>query len=125
MTGPGDTNYGIYQSGSGSIHNNGPTAVGAGAIANAGPVHETGPTVAQALSELRRLLAERGVDLPDEDRARARGEIEEIAEQLTAPNPDRSRLSAAIARLATALASVTALAVAAEALRTAAESLFR
>lgn len=124
MNGSGDTNYGIYQSGSGHIQSSGPTAVGSHAAASSGSSQEGTLTAPQALAQLRQLLAERGGELPDAARAQARGEIEEISEQLESPTRDRGRLSAALSRLSTALASVTTLAIAAEALRTAAESLF-
>lgn len=116
----GDYNIGFHQSGSGRIDNSGPVAVGSGARATGGPVppsSEGGLTPEQALAALRELLAEHGAALPDEDRARARGEIEEVAEQLAGPAPDGGRVARAVDRLAAALSSVTVLATGAGALR--------
>lgn len=119
----GGGNYGIYQSGSGSIDNSGPLAVGEGASASSGPAPGQEPSAAEALAQLRRLLAAHGGELPDAARAQARGEVEEVADQLDSPARDRGRLAAALARLVSALASVTVLATAAEALKTAVEKL--
>ncbi|MBY8882414.1 DUF5955 family protein [Actinacidiphila acidipaludis] len=113
----GTWNVGIHQSGSGRIDNSGPMAVGEGAQVNVGGAPDGGLTPAQALDVLGALLAAHGAQLSDEDRARARGELGEVTDQLAAPAPDPGRLSRAIARLTTAVSSVTALASAADALR--------
>lgn len=116
----GDYNIGIYQSGSGRIDNSGPVAAGSNARATGGPVPPAsadGVTPEQALAALRELLAEHGAALPDEDRARARGELEEVADQLSGPEPDAGRVRRAMDRLAAALSSVTVLATAAGAVR--------
>ncbi|MEE4542582.1 DUF5955 family protein [Streptomyces sp. V4-01] len=114
----GGWNIGIHQSGSGRIENSGPMAVGQGARASGGGGAPAGGlTPAQALDALAALLAAHGADLSDEERARARGELAEVTDQLAAPAPDPGRLSRAIGRLTTALSSVTALAAGAEALR--------
>jgi len=120
----GDRNYGIYQSGSGTIDSSGPMAVGRQAVANSGTTKDRPPTAAEALADLRRLLAEHGAGLPDPARAQARGEIEEISDLLDSPGAEPGRLSAALTRLSASIASVTALATGAEALRTAVERLF-
>ncbi|MYS22105.1 hypothetical protein GA0115240_138213 [Streptomyces sp. DvalAA-14] len=117
----GNRNTGIHQTGSGRIDNSGPIAVGDGAQARGGapgPSPSAGElTPQQALDALRALLAEHGSDLTDEDRARARGELAEVTDQLAAPEPDPGRIARILGRLTAALSSVTALAVAADRLR--------
>ncbi|MCK8679490.1 MULTISPECIES: DUF5955 family protein [Streptomyces] len=123
MTTSGEHSVGIHQTGAGRIHNSGAVAAGRGArasvVSDGGAADQDGPTPQEALAALRELLAEHGRELPDADRARARGEVEEVADELAAEEPDRGRLTGALDRLAAALSSVAVLAAAADALRTA------
>lgn len=114
----GTWNIGIHQSGSGRIENSGPMAVGEGAQATGGGgAGSGGLTPAEALEALGALLAAHGAELSDEDRARARGELVEVTDQLADPAADPGRVARAIGRLTAAVSSVTALATGAEALR--------
>lgn len=119
----GGDNYGMYQSGSGRMDNSGPMAVGSGARATTHTGGATGdpalPSPQEALAELRALLAEHGRQLPAAGRAQARGEVEEVADELDADEPHRGRLSEALDRLAAALGPVAVLTSAAETLRAA------
>ncbi|MEU0299439.1 DUF5955 family protein [Streptomyces sp. NPDC006175] len=124
----GEQNIGIYQAGSGKIDNSGTTVAGSGAkvsVTTDGPATAPdGLSPSEALAALRELLAVHGRELPDADRARARGELEEVADELAADEPDRGRLAGALDRLGTALGSVAGLAAAAEALKQAVTGLF-
>jgi hypothetical protein len=123
-----DHNIGIYQSGSGRIDSSGATAAGTHATASVtsggAPADPDEVSPQEALAALRTLLAEHGRELPDADRAQARGEVEEVADELSADEPDRGRLAGALDRLAVALGSVAALATATETLRLAVAKLF-
>lgn len=99
-------NEGISQTGNGTIINSGAMAVGRNARART----EGGQTPEEAVASLRELLAAHRTELTDENRAGARGELEDIADELNAPEPDRSRIDAALSRLSSAVSSIGALA---------------
>ena len=98
-------NEGIQQSGGATFINSGAMAVGRGARVSQGAV----PTPEQALATLRDLLAAHRAELPDASRIQARGELEELADELGGDQPDRSRVATALAAFASAVSSVSAL----------------
>jgi hypothetical protein len=114
-------NEGIVQSEGGQIINFGAMAVGRRARA-AQHQAETERALRQ-LEALRALLAEHAPRLPAGSHAEAEAAVSEVADELDSPDPDRTRLSAAVSRLSGLVASVVPLAHSAESLTKAIENL--
>ncbi|HWC80508.1 MAG TPA: DUF5955 family protein [Pseudonocardiaceae bacterium] len=102
-------NYGIVNTGSGTVTNSGGLAVGPNAAAStpAAPSAETEP-VRQLIAELRALIAD--TPLTAGQRAAADAELNTVAAGVREPRLERGKLTAALDGLTTAVGSVAALA---------------
>lgn len=102
-----------------SVHISGGTVSGQIATGDHSVQHQTTPApsdptpLVEALDRLERLLAE--TDLPDADRARRN--LRDVREEVTADHPDVERRDSALQRLAAIVAPITVLTEAVTAVR--------